>query len=65
MPFKIFGQDGLEQFGLVLEVGEDGAGRHAGTLGDVANGGGVIAALREQGAGGVQNLAARVRTLAA
>ncbi len=50
------GEDALEQFGLVLEVGEDGAGRHSCALRDVANGGGVVAALGEEGARGVQHL---------
>ncbi|MNE41557.1 hypothetical protein D3C80_1356350 [compost metagenome] len=52
------GEDALEQLGLVLEVGEDGAGRHSGALGDVADGGGVVSALGEQGARGVQHLLA-------
>ena len=52
----VLGQDGFEQFGLVLEVGEDGAGGHARALGDVADGGGLVAPLCEQRAGGVQNL---------
>ena len=54
-----FGQDGFEQFGLVLEVGEHGAGGHARALGDVADRGGLIAALGEERAGGVQNLLSR------
>src|SRR5690606_9786402 len=44
------------QLGLVLEVGEDSAGRHTGTLGDVADGGGVIATLCKQVTGGFQHL---------
>ncbi len=49
-------KNGFEQFGLVLEVGENSTGRHTGTLGDVADGGGVIAAFGKQGAGGFKNL---------
>ena len=52
----VLGQNRLEQLGLVLEVGEHRAGRHAGALGDVADGGGLIAALGEQLAGRLQHL---------
>ncbi|MNE17180.1 hypothetical protein D3C80_1101530 [compost metagenome] len=56
--FHLFGEDGLEQLGLVLEVGEDGTGGHARALGYVADGGRVIAALGEERAGRVQDLLA-------
>ena len=44
-----------EEVGLVGEAGEHRAGRHAGLLGDVPDGGAVIAALREQLLGGGDN----------
>ncbi|MEI9891332.1 MAG: CHASE sensor domain-containing protein [Caulobacteraceae bacterium] len=58
LTLEVLGHDDVEQVGLVDEAGEHRAGGQTRLGGDVADGGGLVAALHEQLAGRVQHPAA-------